>query len=581
MIIDGKRPFPPKPIVITCDDARIYSFLLGYPVLARYGMKATMCVPTAKIFDKNPFFADWEMIRKYAATGRWDLQSHGDHAHDLIQIDAAEQIGGFLVNRIWFKEQARLETQEEYRQRLEIDYLQSRRILDREVAGLDVIGYAFPFSEAGQENIGNEPRAAEINERLLASYFRFGFVQDQNGYNTIETGASASGRMLRRFGVPRSWDGRKLLAHLTAEHPAFTATLRIAQSYYWNGRYEKARAVFEQLPKEAPPLRGESEYYLAALSYQQGRYREAQAHLNLSLEEGYERGSNRALLLKQIGWENHPQAGFRFGFFHDSNDRNNRWESLLLRYPMTAPIDLTTEFGEITFRENGLPSLSGQEWSVGARWHGLPRIILEGKVRARFMEGGENTGNLWLQAKYISDLNELHLQWAYEDVETLRAHEVDLQTRSFGARYLLRLTPQWYGHFHFLHHSYEDGNDRSDFRAALSYKLLTLPDWRVGGVYIRSDTRFQSDRYYTPAGLNVGRTMLSYRHLWDSGSLLEGEGGIGLAQDNLRGTRWVSYGEIKSVQAWTDRVRSSLGWEYSRSPGYQSWSLEALVYYQF
>lgn len=580
-MIDGKQPFPPKPILITFDDARIDSFLLGDPVLAKYGMKATMFVPTAKIFDKNPFFADWEMIRKYAATGRWDLQSHGDHAHDLIQIDAAEQIGGFLVNRIWFKEQARLETEEEYRQRLEIDYQQSRRILDREVAGLDLIAYAFPFSEAGQENIGNEPRAAEINERLLAKYFRFGFVQDQNGYNTLETGVSSPGRMLRRFAVPRSWDGRRLLAHLTSQHPAFAATLRIAQSYYWNGRYEKARAVFEQLPTEAPSLKGESEYYLAALSYQQGRYREAQAHLDLSFAEGYERGSDGQPLVKQILWENQPQAGVQLGFFHDSNDRSNRWESVLLRYPLTAPIDLSTEFGEIMFRENGLSSLSGQELSVGARWHGWARILLDGKVRARFMERGDNTGNIWLQAKYVTDLHEVYLQWAYEDVETLRAHEVDLQTRNLGARYLLRFTPQWYGHFHLLYRSYEDGNERTDFRAALSYKLLAWPDWRVGAVYIRSDTRFESDRYYTPAGLNVGRAMLSYRHLWDSGSLLEGEGGFGLAEDTLRGTRWVSYADINSVQAWTDRVRSSLGWEYTRSPGYQSWSLEALVHYRF
>lgn len=588
-MVDGKEPFPPKPIVITFDDARIDSFVLGDPVLAKYGMKATMFVPTAKVLDKNPFFADWERIRRYAATGRWDLQSHGDHAHDLIATDADEQIGGFLVNRVWIKEQARLETEEEYRQRLGIDYQQSRRILDREVAGLDVIGYAFPFSEAGQENIGNEPRAAEINERLLAKYFRFGFVQDQNGYNTIETrpaagaesGASAAGRMLRRFGVPRSWDGRRLLAHLTAQHPGLAATLRIAQSYYWNGRYEKARALFERLPAEAPPLRGESEYYLAALSYQQGRYRAAQAHLNLSLAEGYERGSNGTLLQKRIVWENRPHAGFRFGLFHDSNDRNNRWESILLRYPLAAPVDLSAEVGAITFREKGLPSLSAQEWTVGARWHGLPQIVLDGKVRARFLERGENTGNLWLQARYATDLHAFHLQWAYEDVETLQAHEADLQTRNLGARYLLRFTPQWYGHFHLLYRSYEDGNERTDFRAALSYKLLTWPDWRVGAVYIRSDTRFQSGRYYAPAGLNVGRAILSYRRMWDSGTLLEGEGGIGLAEDTLRGARWVSHAEIKSVQVWTDGIRSSLGWEYSRSPGYDSWSLEALVYYQF
>lgn len=252
-MVDGKEPFPPKPILITFDDARIDAFLLGDPILAKYGMKATMFVPTAKILDQNPFFADWNRIRRYAATGRWDLQSHGDHAHDLIPIDSAEQIGGFLVNRLWIKEQDRLETREEYLQRLEIDYQQSRRLLEREIAGLDLIGYAFPFSEAGQENIGNEPRAAEFNEKLLEKYFRFGFVQDQNGYNAIERGPSSPGRMLRRFSVPRSWNGPQLLAYLTSQHPGFAATFRVGQSYYWSGHYEKARAVLSG-SRAKPPL---------------------------------------------------------------------------------------------------------------------------------------------------------------------------------------------------------------------------------------------------------------------------------------------------------------------------------------
>lgn len=580
-MVDGKEPFPPKPILITFDDARIDAFLLGDPILAKHGMKATMFVPTAKITDQNPFFADWEMIRKYAGTGRWDLQSHGDHAHDLIPIDAAEQIGGFLVNRLWIKEQERLETREEYLQRLEIDYRQSRRLLDREVAGLDLIGYAFPFSEAGQENIGNEPRAAEFNEQLLAKYFRFGFVQDQNGYNAIEPGPAPAGRMLRRFSVPRSWDGKKLLAHLTAHHPGLAATIRIGQSYYWSGRYDTARALFERLPAEAPLLKGDSAYYLAALSYQQGRYREAARHFSLSLAEGSERAGNSASLLRQIAWQNQAQTGIRFGLFHDSNDRSNRWQSLLFRYPLAHPIDLSFEIGRISFRENGFSPLSGQELRVGARWQTSAQILLEGSVRARFLEGGDDTGNLWLTGKYQADHQEIHLRWAYEDVETLQAHRIGLQTRNGGFRYRLRLTSQWRGDVDFLYRSYEDGNERTDFRTGLSYQLLAWPGWRVGAAFTRSDTRFQSDRYYTPAGLNVGRATLSYRKAWDSGTLLEGEGGIGLAEDTLRGTRWVGYGEIKSVQAWTDQIRSSLAWDYNRSPGYRSWTVEAMAHYRF
>ncbi len=580
-MIDGKEPFPSKPILITFDDARIDSFVLGDPILAKHGMKATMFVPTARILDKHPFFADWETIRRFAATGRWDLQSHGDHAHDLIPTDSSEQLGSFLVNRLWIKEQARLEQEGEFLQRLEFDYRESLRLLGREVPGLDLIGYAFPFSEAGQENVGNEPRAAEINERFLGSYFRFGFVQDQNGYNVVETGPSPPGRMLRRFNVPRSWDGKKLLDHLTLQHPGYAATLKIGQSHYWNGRYQSARTLFQRLPSEAPLLKGESEYYLAALSYQEGRFREAREHFNRSLEEGSERAGGDGPLMDKIRWQNRPQVGGRLGLFHDSNDRTNHWESISLRYPLDRPIDLWTEVGQISFREKGFSPLSGQEWTIGARWHGLPRILLEGKVRARFLERDHKTVNAWIQATHLADLQEIELQGGYEDVETLRAHEAGLQTKNLGARYLRRITPQWVGRIQLLYRSYDDGNDRIDFRSGLSYRIPAMPDWQVGALLIRSDTQFQSDRYYTPAGLNVARTFFLYRRSWNSGSLLEGEGGFGLANDRLRGNRWVEYGAIRSVYAWNDRLRASFNGEFNRSPGYHSWTLEASVSYLF
>ncbi len=576
---DGKRPFPKKPILITFDDARIDSFQMGDPVLAKYNMKATMFVPTARILDKNPFFADWEMIRFYEKTGRWDLQGHGHHAHDLIPTDETEQMGGFLVNRQWLESEGRLETQDEYLQRLDQDYQEAIEQLNKNIPGLNVIGYAFPFSEAGQENVGNEPRAAEFNERLIFKHYRYGFVQDQSGYNQLLP--STSPMMLRRFSVDRSWDGERLIRHLADHDPANLARIEMGKSFYWRGRNEKSREVFQQLAMEEPLLRGDSEFHLAAVSYQQEKYREAQKHLEVSWIQDAEPSNDGQKLMNRILWENHTHVENRSGVFHDSNQRSNWWESVYLRYPFPRPVDLWMEGGVIQFQEEGLPDLLGQELSIGTSWNGLDRIGLEGKVRQRFMDRVKNTQNIWLEGKYQTDLQEVKLQWSYEDVETLRAHQIDLQARTYIARYLIDLMPQWQGQMNFSYQDYEDSNNRIDFRIGVTHRFLLWPDWQVSGVFTRSDTRFQSNRYYTPEGLNMGSGIASYQHRWDSGWALEGEVGLGMAEDTLNGTRWVSHSKLRAVQGWTPYINSNLGWEYSNSPSYRSWTLEGTLRYRF
>jgi hypothetical protein len=128
---------------------------------------------------------------------------------------------------------------------------------------------------------------------------------------------------------------------------------------------------------------------------------------------------------------------------------------------------------------------------------------------------------------------------------------------------------------------YDDGNVRLDFRAAVRRVLSPWPEWRLGLAITRSDTRVQSNRYYTPEDLTVGRGIVAYRRRWASGWELSGEAGAGWADEALRGDRLVSDTAVEAVQAWTERIQSRLGWDYSRSPGYQSWLLDGSVSLRF
>lgn len=576
-MMDGRQPFPRQPILITFDDARIDSFQLGDPVLAKYRMKATMFVPTARMLDGHPFFADWDMVRRYAKTGRWDLQGHGHYAHDLIPIDEDEQMGGFLVNRRWLEAHERLETREEYLSRLEQDYQDTVRQLTGQVAGLRVVGYAFPFSEAGQENAGNEPDAADVNERLLFRYFRYGFVQDQNGYN--EVGASASG-MLRRFNVPRSWNGEKLLKHLAAHHPRHVAQMQLGKSWAWSGRYEQSREAFERLDAHTPLLIGESAYQLARVAFYQGRFREAEQHLKTAVLYGERSGESHDLMAR-IRWENRPRVTQRLGIFRDSSERTNWWSALQVRYPLTRPVTLWSEAGLIRFTEEGLPDLSGREVTAGAEWQVAGRLTVRAHARWRFLERSDNSVNTWLQGVYESDVHEFRLQWASEDVDTVSAHEIGLQSRGYTVSYLVRPAAGWDASVIGSQRVYDDDNARLDLRATVRQTLPPWPQWRWGLGVSRSDTRAQSARYYTPEDLTVGRGLLAYRKRWASGLEVSGEAGLGWADDALRGSQLVSDAAIDTVQAWTERVQSRVGWDYSRSPGYRSWLLAGSVGLRF
>jgi tetratricopeptide (TPR) repeat protein len=87
--VEQGTDLPARPILITADDAQRDFFRLADPVLKKFGMRATMFVPTALTESDHPFFADWPTLRRYHRTGRWDIQSHGHQAHLPITIDSA------------------------------------------------------------------------------------------------------------------------------------------------------------------------------------------------------------------------------------------------------------------------------------------------------------------------------------------------------------------------------------------------------------------------------------------------------------------------------------------------------------
>ncbi len=67
-------PLPVKPLLIIFDGESLDAFRLAGPLIKKYAMKATLFVPTVRIYEASPRFAGWGAVRHYEESGRWDIQ---------------------------------------------------------------------------------------------------------------------------------------------------------------------------------------------------------------------------------------------------------------------------------------------------------------------------------------------------------------------------------------------------------------------------------------------------------------------------------------------------------------------------
>jgi peptidoglycan/xylan/chitin deacetylase (PgdA/CDA1 family) len=89
----GRKPLPPKPVVLTLDDGYRDFYTHAWPVLQKYGIKATSFIITDWV--DQPHYVTWQMIDEMAASGLIEFGSHtrdhkelprlrDDHAGDEI-----------------------------------------------------------------------------------------------------------------------------------------------------------------------------------------------------------------------------------------------------------------------------------------------------------------------------------------------------------------------------------------------------------------------------------------------------------------------------------------------------------------
>ena len=175
-MVSGKS-VPEKSFLLTFDDGRKDSYYPVDPVLEELNYNAVIFVITENLEKgkESNFYLNKKELKKMRESGRWEIQPHTFAGHGFIDIDESGNQGHFYSNKKWLKELGRLETDDEFNERVKNDLLLAKEKISGEF-NADIIGFAFPFGDFGQESI-NFPQAKDFILKNVKEIYPLSFYQ--------------------------------------------------------------------------------------------------------------------------------------------------------------------------------------------------------------------------------------------------------------------------------------------------------------------------------------------------------------------------------------------------------------------
>jgi len=592
LIFRGKARLPKKPILITFDDARTDTFENADPVLRELGLRATMFVHVSKL--RKPYFhASPEDIRKWQATGRWDMQAHGYEAHDPMPLDGFGRKGHFFPNRRWLAAAGRLETLAEYRARVGAEYEKAKRGVEDIVGGGEVVAFAYPYGDYGQSDYSNTPEAAPINRELVKKSFRLAFVQGQHGVNSL----ASNPLDLERFEVTRYMTAEQLMSHLALNDPRVQAELLEAQMWVQAGQLGRAHALYDDLAaKGIADARVWTDEGVAFqkggdIAFAQSLFARAQAQETDAEGPGGEKDRE---LLAQAAHSAAPTAAAEIQEFTDS-DTNQITKEFVRGGGVIRNLRLGgwLAHGDYSDKLNPaaiLPHIHSEEAGVQLDWFPLKSLELDGFYARRVFTNG---------ASGFSDNDSIAAGWqalpslklnardGMGNVETPDAilHGIKFHSDGGGAVWDPALT--WTGSVDYDQERYDDSNVEQDLRLRLTKRFSDRVAFGVA-YYNGDSTQDREPLYYTPRALNQYTGVLTLNQVFGTVNPRTGlapaeaqvqyEGGYGF---QTAGSSFVN--SVKAVLTLRpfDPLALTLDAQYAQSPLYISRTFDAALKINF
>jgi len=215
----GEKDLPEKSILISFDDGRKDSYYVADPIFRALDFNAVMFVITGRSIGeankKSVFHLTEDELHKMIESGRWEAGSHTQNGHNLVKIDGNGTQGHFLTDKLWVDSAGRLETEEEYAQRIKNDLLASKKDLENNL-GVRALGFAYPFGDYGDSS-QNFPGSKNILINEVNSIFPLSFRQaGESEFPGNYPGADF--RLIKRLNVSSDMSKDQLLFLVNDDH---------------------------------------------------------------------------------------------------------------------------------------------------------------------------------------------------------------------------------------------------------------------------------------------------------------------------------------------------------------------------
>lgn len=194
------EPLPEKPVVITFDDGYRSNYTLAYPILQKYGMKATIFAIGASFGTDHYKDTDYAITPHFGAAEAAEMTASGlisiqSHTYDMHQWPPYETGSAVRENIL----QLSSESEEAYVQALTEDFTRSRALLEG-ATGQPVDVLAYP---AGQYST-----LAQVTLQSLGVHVT---LSTNPGVNTVVKGLPQTLYAMLRFGITEDVSPEALL----------------------------------------------------------------------------------------------------------------------------------------------------------------------------------------------------------------------------------------------------------------------------------------------------------------------------------------------------------------------------------
>ena len=191
--LDG-QPVPPHAVMITFDDGAQGVWQYAEPVLRRFNMSATAFIITGFVGTHAPYYMSWDQITELHNSGRWDIEAHTHLGHVEVPAGPDGTKGPFLTTLQWLPELGRIETLQEYHQRILTDLTECKRQLIAHNFPVPEF-FAFPFSADR-----GTPEGTDILRQTVTSLYRAAMLDDAD--DVVATSSTNVSRgLVRRMDI--------------------------------------------------------------------------------------------------------------------------------------------------------------------------------------------------------------------------------------------------------------------------------------------------------------------------------------------------------------------------------------------